>query len=161
MKRKKSADSDLEASLYKIGWLRLSMAAAQALGQEPVDIAYFDRPVRDLLSVKLEWDREARRLTLRGGEGPFKVHVYRRGRLRENGTRTTGARPMFMIIIPSKFLRASPGLWVSSTHRFTLEPVAERTLVLDRDLGVKSANRRLRGLKGPYRPRVKWRSKPK
>lgn len=154
MKRKKSDDSDLEASLYRKGWLRLNLGAAQALGQELIDTAYFDRPVRELLSVKLEWDREARRLTLRGGEGPFKVHVYRRGRLRENGTRTTGARPLFMIILPSRFLRASPGLWVASTHRFTLERLAERTLVLDRDLGVKSANRKLRGPKGPYRPRV-------
>ena len=153
MKRKKSADSDLVASLNKIGWLRLSMAAAHALGQQPVDAAYFDGPERDLLSVNLQWNRVKRRLTLRGGEGPFKVRVYRRGRLRENGTRTTGARPLFMIIIPSRFFRAAKGLWVPSTHRFTLERVAEKTLVLDRELGVKVANQRRRGPKGPYRVR--------
>ena len=153
MKRKKSEDSDLAASLYRIGWLRLSTAAAYALGQQPVDSAYFDGPERDLLSVDLQWNREKGRLTIRGGKGPFKVRVYRRGRLREDGTMTTGARPLFMIIIPSKFFRASKGLWVPSTHRFTLERVAEKTLVLDREVGVKVANQRLRGPKGPYRVR--------
>jgi hypothetical protein len=73
---------------------------------------------------------------------------------------TSGARPLFMIIMPLEFLRASKGLWVSSTHRFTLDQVAEKTLVLDRELGVKVANQRLRGPKGPYRHRVKWRTEP-
>jgi len=126
---------DLEASLYKNGHFALSMAAAYALGQIAIDAKYFERPTseRDLLSVSLEWDQWAMRLTLRGGEGPFKLHVYSRS-LVVQGKRKL-IRPLFLIIIPSKFLLASKGLRVRSTHRFKLARVADRALVLDREGG--------------------------
>lgn len=129
MKRK--SITDIDASLYRNGWLRLSMGAALALGQSPIDGAYFERTAseRDVLRVLLEWDRLSGRLTLRGGEGPHKLRVY--ARFAKGGTRKL-IQPLFMIIVPSKLLRASKGLRVPSTRRFTLTMVAERTLVLDR-----------------------------
>lgn len=147
----KRSSKDPEASLYRVGWLRLNMAAAYALGQKPIDAAYFERPPaeRELLRVLLVWDRQLGHLTLRGGEGPFTLNVYCRRAKVEHGKTI---QPLFMILIPAKFLRVSKGLGVPSTRRFTLVKVAERTLVLDRQGGaVKVANQRLRGPCGPYR----------
>jgi len=149
---KKPTDIELEASLYRSGWLRLSMGAAYALGQERVDAEYFDRPRahEDLLSVSLEWDRENKRLTVRGGEGPLKLKVYSRRWFPEGGS-PRSIRPLFMILTPSKFRRASKGLWVPSTHRFPLQKVAEATLILDRSAGgLKVKHRRRRR---PNRPK--------
>lgn len=154
--KKRSRVTDLEASIYKIGWLRLNMGAAYALGQEPMDDTYFERPLaeRNLLRVELVWDRQSERLTLRGGKGPFKLHVYSRS-LRD-GELKKSIRPLFMILVPKKFLRASKGLWVPSTRRFILEKVADRTLVLDRaGGGVKVTHRRPHRPKRPYRRNLK------
>jgi len=148
---RRANDTEFEASLYKIGWIRLNMAAAYVLGQEVVDEAYFEQPPteRNLLSIELIWDRQTERLTLRGGKGPFKLHVYSRS-LRE-GELKKSIRPLFMILISSKFLRISKGLWVPSTRRFVLENVADRTLVLDRAGGGVKVTHRSRGPKRPYR----------
>jgi len=149
--KKRSKVTDLEASLYKSGWLRLNMGAAYALGQEEVDDAYFERPPaeRSLLSLELVWDRQKELLTLRGGQGPFKLRVYSRS-LREGELRKS-IRPLFMILVPRKFLRASRELGVPSTRRFTLVKVADRTLVLDRAGGGVKVTRRTPWPRRPYR----------
>lgn len=158
--KRKANDTDLEASLYRKGWLRLSMGAAYALGQDRIDAEYFERPRADL-RVSLEWDRENKRLTLRGGEGPFKLKVYSRRWFKKDGSPQV-IRPLFMIITPRKFRVASKGLWVPSTHRFTLQKVGEKTLVLDRGAGgvrVKQRPRRRRKNR-PYRNRRMPRTQP-
>jgi len=153
---RRANDTEFEASLYKIGWIRLNMAAAYALGQEIVDDAYFEQPPteRNLLSIELIWDRQNKILTLRGGKGPFKLRVYSRS-VREGELRKS-LRPLFMILISSKFLRASKGLWVPSTRRFTMQKVAEQTLLLDRaGGGVKVTHRT------PHRPKRPYRRNPR
>jgi hypothetical protein len=59
---RRANDTEFEASLYKIGWIRLNMAAAYALGQEVVDDGYFGQPPteRNLLSIELISGAEGR-----------------------------------------------------------------------------------------------------
>lgn len=123
----------LSATLYKVGWIRLSAGAAFALGQGPVDESFFSQPPaeRPLLGVSLHWDHAARQLTLRGGEGSFKLHVYHRP-----------GSPLFLIIAGT-FIRSQRGLWVPSSRRFPLVEVAERTLVLSRGGGYVRVKRPL------------------
>lgn len=118
----RKASVSLSATLYKVGWIRLSAGAASALGQRVVDESYFSQPCaeRPLLGVSLHWDHAASQLTLRGDGGPFKMHVYHRP-----------ASPLFLIIAGT-FIRSQRGLWVPSSLRFPLVEIAERTLVLDR-----------------------------
>lgn len=118
----RAASVSLSATVYKVGWIRLSAGAASALGQGPADESFFSRAPaeRSLLGVSLHWDHAARRLTLRGDEGPFKLHVYHRP-----------SSPLFLIIAGT-FIRSQRGLWVPSSRRFPLIEIAERTLVLNR-----------------------------
>ena len=113
----------MEATLYKIGSIRLSPAAALALGQAPVGPDFFNQPPseRSLLRASLHWDRSAGQLTIRGGEGPFKLHLYHRS-----------SSPLYLIIA-SSFFRRSRGLPVRAARRFPLLNLGARTLVLDRE----------------------------
>lgn len=116
----RAASVSLSATLYKVGWIRLSAGAAAALGQGPIDRSPQRLPESSLLRVSLDWDAFTLQLTLRGGEGPFKLHVYHR-------TRT----PIFLIISYA-FFRSSKGLRVRATTKFPLDEVGERKLVLSR-----------------------------
>jgi hypothetical protein len=123
----------MTATLYKIGSIRLNASAALALGQAPVGPDFFLLPPaeRPLLRVSLHWDRSTHLLTLRGGEGPFKLHVYRHARC-----------PLFLLIA-SAFFRRSRGLRVPAARRFPLSETADRTLVLNREgESVKVSHRR-------------------
>lgn len=91
------AKESLEASLDRKGYLRLSMNAAYALGQTPVDAATLGNPQKQL-RISLEWDRERMALTLRGGEEQGvkvarKKRTNRRRRPRRRPVNAPGARP--------------------------------------------------------------------
>jgi hypothetical protein len=127
-----------QATIYKIGTIRLNASAAEGLGLEHVDADYFSRPLteRQSLSISLDWSRSSRLLTIRGGDGPYRLHVYPKA----------GTLPCFLIIA-SAFFRQAVGLRVPAARRFGLVEIEERALTLNRDdpYSIKVSRRRRRG----------------